>query len=120
LNRGSTGIKKTVPPELELLLASTLVYAVGQQFRGNRNGLGLSLQECPGFVDEDEVKVSELFPNEGQTLWHWLSDGNLRRMNRPTKTRVIKETSPIAEAGVQFRKGGRSPSSSISGSASTD
>ncbi|PIJ60730.1 hypothetical protein V513_12660 [Mesotoga sp. H07.pep.5.3] len=73
-----------------------------------------------GFVDEDEVKVSELFPNEGQMLWHWLRDGNLKRMNRPTKTRVIKETSPIAETGVQFRKGRQSPSFSISGSASTD
>ncbi|HOP37320.1 MULTISPECIES: hypothetical protein [Mesotoga] len=46
--------------------------------------------------------MNELFPNEGQTLWHGLRDGNLKRMNRPTKTRVIKETSPIAEAGVQF------------------
>ncbi|WP_333640629.1 hypothetical protein [Mesotoga prima] len=83
-------------------MASTLTYARRAAVQRKEERSAYLLKSASDFVDEDGDRVNELFPNEGQTLWHGLRDGNLKRMNRPTKTRVIKETSPIAEAGVQF------------------
>ena len=83
-------------------MASTLTYVRRAAVQRKEERSAYLLKSASDFVDEDEVRVNELFPNEGETLWHWLSDGNLKRMNRTTKTRVIKETSSIAEAGVQF------------------